>query len=123
MASILIVEDEPPIRSLLSSLFADEHHCQMVETAEQAIKMLDKQTYDVALTNVSLPGISGIEFLQHVRRCCPRTPVIVMSGRNDQVDEQGLRRAGAFAFLSKPFQISEVEAMVTRAIERRFAEA
>lgn len=76
-------------------------------------------TYDVVLTDISMPGLSGLELLGHVRQKYPDTPVIIISGISDKEHAQGLIRLGAFEYLLKPFRLEVVEKSVKRALDRR----
>lgn len=119
MASILIVDDDEAIRDTLYDLFEENHRCHLAETAEQALKWLDTERYDVALTDISMPGLSGVELLGVIRQHQPNLPVIIISGLSDQEHAQGLIKMGAFAYLVKPFRLDEVEETVQRALEQR----
>jgi two-component system, NtrC family, response regulator PilR len=117
MAAILIVDDDEMIRDILYDLFEENHRCHLAETAEQAIAFLETEHYDVILTDISMPGLSGIELLGHVRQSQAHTPVIVITGIQDQAHAQGLLNLGAFHFLLKPFRLEVVETVVDKAIE------
>ncbi|MFL6283279.1 MAG: response regulator [Pyrinomonadaceae bacterium] len=117
MAAILIVDDDAAVRDVLYDLFSDEHLCHLAATAEQALAFIDEQPYDVVLTDISMPGLSGLELLGHLRQARPGTPVIVISGIGDRTHAEGLTRLGAFDFLLKPFRLEEIEASVARALE------
>ncbi len=119
MAALLIVDDDEAIRDTLYDLFSEMHLCHVAQTAERAIAWLDQESYDVVLTDISMPGLSGVELLGHVRQRQPDTPVIVISGITDQEHARGLLRLGAFDYLLKPFKLEEVERSVERAIEHR----
>jgi DNA-binding NtrC family response regulator len=80
---------------------------------------LEVDDYDVVLTDISMPGLSGLELLGHVRQRYPNTPVIIISGIADQEHAQGLIRLGAFEYLLKPFRIEVLEKSVKRALDRR----
>ncbi|MEO8433980.1 MAG: response regulator [Pyrinomonadaceae bacterium] len=121
MASILVVDDDPAIRDTLYDLFAAQYLCRTAETAEKALSLLQSDIYDVVLTDISMPGLSGLELLGHVLQNYPGTPVIVISGISDQEHAQGLINLGAFAYLLKPFSLEVVEDNVTRAISYRRA--
>jgi YesN/AraC family two-component response regulator len=82
-----------------------------------ALSYLETERYDVILTDISMPGLSGLELLGHVRQMQPDTPVIVITGIQDQTHAQGLLRLGAFHFLLKPFRLEDVEMSVEKAIE------
>jgi two-component system response regulator PilR (NtrC family) len=117
MAAILIVDDDEAVRDVLYDLFSEEHLCHVAATAEQALAFIDDQPYDVVLTDISMPGLSGLELLGHLRQTRPGTPVIVISGIGDRTHAEGLIRLGAFDFLLKPFQLEDVERSVARALE------
>ena len=118
MAAILIVDDDDAVRDVLYDLFSEEHMCHAAATAEQALSYLSEQTYDAVLTDISMPGLSGLELLGHLRREQPETPVIVVSGIGDREHAEGLTRLGAFDFILKPFSLEAVEQSVTRALEQ-----
>jgi DNA-binding NtrC family response regulator len=125
MPRVLVVDDDETIRDTLYELLSEEYVCQTAETAEKAFARLEADTYDVLLTDISMPGLSGLELLGNVRQRYPNTPVIIISGIGDQEHAQGLIRLGAFDFLLKPFSLDVVEKSVKRALEyrRRLLEA
>jgi CheY-like chemotaxis protein len=116
MASILVVDDEESIRALFSDTLSDHFTCHLARTVEEAIEHLKANSYDVVVTDISMPGMSGLELLGHIRQSQPDTPVIVMSGINDEGHATGLIKMGAFYYLMKPFIISEVEEIITHAV-------
>jgi DNA-binding NtrC family response regulator len=119
MSRILVVDDDVTIRDTLYELLSEDYLCQTAETAEQAFARLEVDTYDVVLTDISMPGLSGLELLGQVRQRFPDIPVIIISGISDQEHAQGLIKLGAFDFLLKPFKLEVVEKSVKRALEFR----
>ena len=119
MAEILVVDDDALIRNTLSELLSLQHKCQTAETAEIALAKLEAASFDVVLTDISMPGLSGLELLGHVLQKYPHTPVIIISGISDQDHAQGLIKLGAFDYLLKPFRLEVVEKSVMRAVEHR----
>ncbi|MEK6283575.1 MAG: response regulator [Acidobacteriota bacterium] len=118
MATLLIVDDDTLIRDTLHELLSDFHECHTADRAEQALAYLDVENYDVVITDVSMPGLSGREILKYVQAKHPATPVIVISGKPDGSDGGSLVEMGAFAYLTKPFQLDDIEDAVTRAVAR-----
>ena len=116
MADILVVDDDDVIRETLYELLSAEYSCQTADTAETALARLEAQTFDVVLTDISMPGLNGMELLRRVLEKYPGTPVIIISGHSDQDHAQGLLNRGAFDYLLKPFRLEVVEASVKRAI-------
>ena len=119
MSRILVVDDDETTRDTLYELLTEEYDCQTAQTAEQALARLEVDSYDLVLTDISMPGLSGLELLGHVRQKYPDTPVIIISGISDEEHSQGLIRLGAFEFLLKPFRLEVVEKSVKRALDRR----
>lgn len=123
MPRVLLVDDDETIRDTLYELLSEDYICQTAETAEKAFARLEADEYDVVLTDISMPGLSGLELLGHVRQKFPDTPVIIISGIGDQEHAQGLIRLGAFDFLLKPFSLDVVEKSVSRAMDYRKRQA
>jgi DNA-binding response OmpR family regulator len=119
MASILVVDDEESIRNLITEALSDRHQCDRAQTVEEALDHLKAGSYDVVITDISMPGMSGLELLGHIRRTHPDTPVIVMSGIADEAHAMGLIKMGAFFYLMKPFMIADVEETIEQAIKYR----
>ena len=117
MADILVVDDDDVIRDTLCELLSQEHTCQTADTAEQALAKLEAQAFDVVLTDLSMPGLSGMELLDRVLKLYPGTPVIMVSGLSDEEQAQSLIQRGAFDYLLKPFRLEVVEESVERAIK------
>jgi DNA-binding NtrC family response regulator len=119
MADILVVDDDDVIRETLCELLSAKYSCHTADTAERALEKLEAQPFDVVLTDISMPGLSGRELLNRVVELYPATPVIIVSGLGDQEQAESLIRRGAFDYLLKPFRLEVVEASVQRAIEQR----
>ena len=119
MPRVLVVDDDEAIRDTLYELLSERYICQTAETAEKAVARFAADSYDVVLTDISMPGLSGLELLGHIRQRFSDTPVIVISGIGDQEHAQGLIKLGAFDFLLKPFSLEGVEKSVQRAVDYR----
>ncbi|MDQ3819452.1 MAG: response regulator [Acidobacteriota bacterium] len=119
MAALLIVDDDETVRDALYELFEEAHRCHLAGTAEQAMDWLETEEYDVVLTDISMPGLSGVELLASLRQRRSYTPVIIISGLGDEGHARGLMDMGAFDYLVKPFRLEAVEASVRRALDHR----
>lgn len=118
MATILIVDDETLIRDTLRELLSATHDCHTADRAEQALAYLEMESYDVVLTDINMPGLSGHDLLNHIRATHPATPVIVISGIALEDTATVAGQLGAFAYFTKPFNLDDVENAVNRAIGR-----
>jgi two-component system, NtrC family, response regulator AtoC len=122
MAEILIVDDDPVIRDTLYELLSANYRCTAAGTGEEALGKLRQQSYAVVLTDISMPGLSGLELLKRIVEEFPGTPVIMISGHSDHEQAQEMLNRGAFAYLLKPFRLEVVEESVARAVESRLRE-
>ena len=100
MATVLIVDDDILVRDTLHALLSLLHECHTADRAEQALAYLDIETYDVVLTDISMPELSGRELLKYIQAQHPATPVIVISGESSEAAAQELIEAGAFAYFA-----------------------
>lgn len=118
MANVLIVEDDDAVRGILLDLLSERYECNTASSAEEAFQYLEIQDYDAVLTDIAMPGITGIELLKRIQLKDLETPVILISGKNGEQDPEALIKLGAFAYVNKPFGLDEIEHLVERAIER-----
>src|SRR5438132_13425870 len=67
MATLLLIDDEPAVRQMLVTLFSEAHECHTADRAEQALRYLEFQNYDLVITDISMPGIGGVEKLKNIK--------------------------------------------------------
>ena len=119
-AKILIIDDEPNVLSVLYSLLGKNHYCKTATSAVEAIEYLKSETYDLVLSDIMMPGMSGLELLAEITRISPGSVVILISGNlNIQSAIEALRR-GAFDYVTKPFNLSDVETAVQRGLKHHW---
>jgi DNA-binding NtrC family response regulator len=115
---ILIVDDEPAICTVLTDLLSSpEVEIETARDGKSAIAKAD-QRYDVAMLDLSLPGATGLEVLDAIKRRYPDTPVIIMTAYASVQTAIKALRGGAYDFITKPFDLDEVQILVERALER-----
>src|SRR5262245_54419189 len=115
---ILIVDDDPDIHALLlSSLKQMDCRADCVSSGQEALARLESETYDLVLSDVLMPGISGLELLHLIREQCPGTPVVVMTAQNTPENLIRAIREKAYAYFSKPFSPAAVVDMVRCALD------
>jgi len=121
MPTILIVDDDAAVREILVDLLCENYECNTASTAEQALQYLEIENYDAVLTDLAMPGLTGVEILKRIRLKDLNTPVIIISGKPQEEDPQSLLNLGAFAYLTKPFRLDEIESVVQRAVAQHIA--
>ena len=114
--AILIIDDEESIRSLLETLLGDNNECVLAKSGEEAIKLLKHRTFDLAISDINMEGISGLDLVPHVLKESPDTVVLMVSGLQTIETAIDAMRAGAFDYMTKPLDIRHVEAAVERAL-------
>jgi diguanylate cyclase (GGDEF)-like protein len=114
--SILIIDDDEPIRELLGDLLDEGHRCVLAGSAEEAMQVLKVIKFDLVLSDVNMGGISGLELVPYVLQDNPETVVIMISGQQTIETAIEAMHAGAFDYITKPFAIPHVEAAVRRAL-------
>jgi DNA-binding response OmpR family regulator len=121
VAEILIVEDDLAIlRGLEENLAYEGHLVRKTVRGDQAVAALESRRPDLLILDVMLPGLSGFEICRQVRRRDQQLPILMLTGRGDQVDRVMGLDLGADDYLTKPFSLSELLARI-RALLRRAA--
>ena len=116
---ILIVDDEAEITSILSDLFEGKYVCTTAGSAEQALRLLAERDYQLVISDITMPGMSGLDMIPHVRSTWPNTVVVVISGMQTVESAIDAIRLGAFDYVMKPFDLRQVEAVVKRALDHQ----
>ncbi|MBZ5493437.1 MAG: sigma-54 dependent transcriptional regulator [Acidobacteriia bacterium] len=118
MANILIVEDEPRMRRLLEiSLGEDGHSVQTAGDAETGLRHLRKESADIVVTDLKLPGMNGLEFLQEGKRLNPALPFIVMTAYGSVETAVDAMKAGASDYVLKPFTMAEMKLVINKELD------
>ncbi len=113
--SILIVDDEEVMREFLSEVLEDfsiEKACD----GHEAISKIKEKKYDLIITDMKMPGISGEEVVQFAKKTCPNSKIIVISGYSSLFSVGNTMRFGISAFLSKPFTIKQIRSEVEKSL-------
>lgn len=120
MSAILIVEDEAKMRRLLElNLGEDGFTTFSAEDAEAGLKLLHQNPIDLVLTDLKLPGMNGLEFLQAVKRQNAALPVVVMTAFGSVETAVEAMKAGASDYVLKPFSLSEMRMVVRKELDVR----
>ena len=115
--SILLVDDDPDIREALTdSLAADGFHVQSVGAGRQAIEEVREHHYGAVLLDVGLPDLDGLSVLKVLRELEPTLPVIIFTAYTSTENTVGSLSQGAFAYLTKPYNLEEIRATLRRAV-------
>jgi two-component system, response regulator, stage 0 sporulation protein F len=112
---ILLVDDDEWIRDSLAIYFESEDcRISVHETAEKALAELDRQKFDIIITDFKLPGMDGIAFLEKIKSSHPNAVKIMITAYASEIDVHRAKQAGAQDLIPKPFTSKNIEECLTR---------
>ena len=114
---ILIVDDEVEITEILADLLNEDYECLRAASAEEALARLHESEFQLVISDITMPGMSGLDMIPHIKALSPDTVVVMISGMQTVESAIGALRLGAFDYLMKPFDLRQVEAVVKRGLE------
>jgi DNA-binding NtrC family response regulator len=118
MPAVLIVEDEPKMLRLLELNLTEEGYTtHTASDAETGLNTLRQEKIDLVVTDLKLPGMDGLEFLQAVKRADARIPVIVMTAYGTVETAVEAMKAGASDYVLKPFSLEEMKLIVRKELD------
>ncbi|NTI17831.1 sigma-54-dependent Fis family transcriptional regulator [Agrobacterium rhizogenes] len=119
LPGVLLIEDDAALRrSLAQWLSLNELSVTEAADGNEALKVLRSDTIDVVISDVRMPGISGLELLAVIRKTWPELPVIILSGHGDVPMAVAAIQAGAFNFLTKPYVPEQLIGTLQNALEQ-----
>lgn len=119
MRNILVVEDNTDIANLVSMHLRDlDAEVSIADTGTEGVRRLEKDTFDLVILDIMLPGIDGIEICRRIRQQENYTPILMLTAKSSELDRVVGLEVGADDYLSKPFSVRELVARA-KALFRR----
>jgi two-component system, NtrC family, nitrogen regulation response regulator NtrX len=122
MSKILIIEDEPAIRRVLTKILTEESDTYIVDEAEDGILGLEKiknEDYDLVLCDIKMPKMDGVEVLEAAKKIKPEIQMVMISGHGDLETAVNTMRLGAFDYISKPPDLNRLLNTVRNALDKK----
>ncbi len=117
---ILFVDDEQDLRNIMKfELPRMGHEVVLCEDGQAALKALGSQTFDAAIVDLLMPGLSGWDVIEHIKKVSPETEIIISTAHGDMESAIHAVRAGAYDFLRKPCKLFEISATLKRIADKR----
>lgn len=117
---ILVVDDEELVRDFLGEALQRRHyHVDLAEDGKKAKAILKEQSYDLILTDLKMPGVTGLDLLRYTKAHHPDTLVIMMTAYGTIENAVEAMRLGAFEYITKPFTSGEIDLVIEKAFEHR----
>jgi PAS domain S-box-containing protein len=119
-ARILVIDDEEFIRSVLSRTLAQaDHQVTLAEDGGKGVQLFKEGKFDVVLTDLGMPGMSGWEVCRMIKEISPRTPVGMITGWGDERNRSKMEEYGLDFFISKPFDLDQILNVVAETMESK----
>lgn len=119
-ARILVVDDEEPVLELLRDILTEyPYKVDLAATGEEAVACIQNDVYDLVLTDLNLPGIDGLGVLRAAKEKDHDVAVVLLTGNATVFNAIEALRKGVYDFVQKPFQLGELEASLSRALQWR----
>jgi two-component system response regulator AtoC len=120
IVSALIVDDDPAVRSMLSSILEDEgYSVEAVDNGKEAIRTCEKLPFDVALVDINLPDVKGTELLHKLKQLQPKMVKIIITGYPSIENAVTALNEKSDGFISKPFDPQELLEMIKKLIAEK----
>jgi two-component system nitrogen regulation response regulator GlnG len=116
-SSVWIIDDDRSIRWVLEkALLREDIPCMTFSAASDALRELERSQPSVVMSDIRMPGVSGLELLQSLKERLPKVPVIIMTAYSDLDSAVAAFQGGAFEYLPKPFDVDQALELVRRAL-------
>ncbi len=120
MTRILIVDDEPSMRDVLSIALSDEHYeVVTANDGDQAVALLQEEPFNVVVSDIRMPGLDGMGLLRRAREAAPDTDIILITAHASTDSAIEALRLGAYDYITKPFDVTELKITIRHALERQ----
>jgi DNA-binding NtrC family response regulator len=114
---ILVVDDEPLVSwSIKQVLSSDGFEVDCVGSGLEALRLSDSGNYDLFIMDIKMPGMTGLEVLEEIKKRNAEVKVIVVTGYSYSSNTENAKQLGAFAIINKPFSIEEITGIVRKAL-------
>ncbi len=118
-SQILVIDDDSSNREAISLLLTSiGYHVQSAASGEEALELLQKNNFEIILTDLFLPGISGIDILKKVKEDAPSSCVILITGKASAETAVEAMKSGAFDYLTKPLHFERLKVVIAKALEK-----
>jgi nitrogen-specific signal transduction histidine kinase/ActR/RegA family two-component response regulator len=119
-ARILVIDDDEFVRSVLSRTLAQaDHQVTLAEDGGKGVQLFKEGEFDVVLTDLGMPGVSGWEVCRMIKEISPHTPVGMITGWGDERNRSKMEECGLDFFISKPFDLAQILNVVAETMESK----
>jgi DNA-binding NtrC family response regulator len=115
---VLVVDDHAQARQSIADVLRHAgHQVECLASAVEALKLMERESFDVVITDLQMPGMNGLEFIHHLERRPHGAQVLMVTAHASVASAVDAMRHGAFDYIEKPFDVDQLEQLVNRAIQ------
>jgi two-component system, response regulator, stage 0 sporulation protein F len=114
---MLIVDDNTALREALKAVFEDEYDLSFAKDGREALVQYSQHSPQVVLMDYKMPGMDGLETLEHLRAQSPESRVVMMSAYDDMPTVADAKRRGVTDFVGKPFDVAEIRRVIDKQVQ------
>ena len=117
---ILVVDDEEMIREMLFDVLSQAGYtAKTAKDGNDAIAQIENEPFEIVITDLKMPGMSGLELLQRVQKINPDICVLIITAHSTVESAVSAMKLGAYDYICKPFELEEMKVIIERAVERQ----
>jgi diguanylate cyclase (GGDEF)-like protein len=117
---ILVVDDEEMLRDMLFDMLSNTgYKVKTAKDGQEAISQIEKEPFEIVITDLKMPGMSGIELLHHVHKINPDICIVITTAYGTVESAVSAMKLGAYDYICKPFELAEMKVVIERAVERQ----
>ena len=116
---IIIIDDEEIMRNCLKDVLADDgFDVRALSNGEEGLRLFEEISFEIAILDVKMPGISGVEVLKTIKKISPSTEVVMITGYASVSTAVESMKLGAFDYLTKPFDMDQIKGVINEIIKK-----
>jgi CheY-like chemotaxis protein len=117
-ASVLVVDDQSDLAEMMAAMIKrDGHEVRVATSGAEAVAAVEERVPDLVLTDLGMPGMSGLDLADALHARWPKLPVALVTGWGPTVDRERTRRSDIVQVLGKPFRMAEVRSLLGRVLD------
>jgi DNA-binding response OmpR family regulator len=117
---ILVIEDDQEMRSLLKDFFEEEgFEIDSVSNGSEAFRILIRELFDLVITDIRMPGLTGLDIIPGIKKLQPETPIIAITAFGSEEVHRRATERGVTAYLEKPLRFHELRTMIREIISSK----
>lgn len=118
--NVLVVDDEPGMREFLEIMLGKEgYKVRTVSNGNDALQAIQNETFDLAIVDIQMPGLSGIDVLKKTKEISPNTTVIMITAFASHETAIEAMKLGAYDYITKPFKIDEIKLVINKSLDKQ----